>query len=172
MCPVTGWYISVFLPSAFQIWHESKGFLRLPDEKQSGKKCGSLNVVRVLWSGKHTFRLVDLLYQLLGFQTSGTPVPQDDVGCFSACVRVSNTLQALLWKFVGQSCSSPHLPFLSQTTNKIAPFSFAAGPPKLSKGPSAPPQGPPCSAPLGSFKDLSISGLVEISIKARPRRDH
>lgn len=63
-------------------------------------------------------------------------------------------------------------PFLSQTTNKIAQFPSAAGPPGLSKGPPAPPGGPLCSAPLGSFKGVSMSGLVETSTKAWPGRDH
>lgn len=36
-------HFNPFLPSAFQIWHEPKGLPRLPDGKQSGQKCGSLN---------------------------------------------------------------------------------------------------------------------------------
>lgn len=69
-------HFSPFLPSTFQIWHEPKGLPRLPDEKQSGQKCDSLNAARALGSGEHTsFHLVDLLCQLLGFQVLGTPVP-------------------------------------------------------------------------------------------------
>lgn len=71
-------HFSPFLPSVFRIPREPRGLPRLPDDKQSGQKCGSLNAARVLGPGEHMlFHLVDLLSQLLGFQILGTPGPSE-----------------------------------------------------------------------------------------------
>lgn len=126
-----------------------------------------------LGQGPHAVPLRGLALPAPGFSALRCPRPFRVTFDVTVCVWVPNTLQALIMEICETALLSlTSSPFLSQTTNKIARLPSAAGPPRLSKGPPAPPGGPSCSAPLGSFKDVSMSGLVETSTKARPRRDH